>query len=329
MSNRQLTIAFDYYDHVADLANGRVRVNGVDLTCIQLHPPSTIFYRFLHFHEFDASEVSLAKYASMRSRGDDSLRAIPVFTSRVPRQSAIYVRRDGPVQRPSDLNGKRVGIPEWTQTAGVYVRGLLADEYGVDLRSVAWMQAGIDDAGRAELAELSLPEGICMTSLPDRNLGDLLTSGDVDAVIAASPPRCFRDRHPNVRRLFEDFADIERGYVAQTGIFPIMHVVAIKSAILDRDPWIAMNLFEAFEEAKNLSLVRARSIGSLFPIPWSYDAAAKAAAILGPDIWPYGLDANRTTLDAFLRYAADQGVCARRLTADELFPPEVRSRSKR
>jgi 4,5-dihydroxyphthalate decarboxylase len=329
VNKRPLTIAFDYYDHVSDLASGRVPVNGVDLTCIQLHPPSQIFYRFLHFREFDASEVSFAKYVSMRASGDDSLQAIPVFTSRVPRHSAIYVRRDGPVHEPVDLGGKRVGIPEWAQTAGVYVRGLLTSAYGVDLRTIDWVQAGIDNAGRAEHANLQLPEGITLRTAPDRNLGEMLVSGEVDAVIAASPPRCFRDGHPNVRRLFEDFADAERAYVVRTGIFPIMHVIAIQSHVLESDPWIAMNLFDAFEEAKRLSLIRARSIGSLFPIPWSYDAVRKAEEIFGSDFWPYGLEENRPTLDAFLQYAAEQGVCARRLTPDELFPPQVRSRSKR
>jgi 4,5-dihydroxyphthalate decarboxylase len=329
VNKRKLTVAFDYYDHVADLANGRVGVNGVDLTCIQLHPPSQIFYRFLHFREFDASEMSFAKYASMRANGDDSLLAIPVFTSRVPRHSAIYVRRDGPVQTPQDLNGKRIGIPEWAQTAGVYVRGFLTSDYGVDLRSIDWVQAGINDAGRAEKADLHLPAGIHVRAQPDRNLGDLLTNGDVDAVIAASPPKCFRERHPNVRRLFENFPDIERDYVKCTGIYPIMHVIAIQKHILDADPWIAMNLLDAFEEAKRLSLDRARSIGSLFPIPWAYDAVRAAEEIVGLDIFPYGLEENRRTLDAFLQYTADQGVCARRLTPDELFPENVRSRSKR
>jgi 4,5-dihydroxyphthalate decarboxylase len=265
----------------------------------------------------------------MRASGDDSLQAIPVFTSRVPRHSAIYVRRDGPVHEPVDLGGKRVGIPEWAQTAGVYVRGLLTSAYGVDLRTIDWVQAGIDNAGRAEHANLQLPEGITLRTAPDRNLGEMLVSGEVDAVIAASPPRCFRDGHPNVRRLFEDFADAERAYVVRTGIFPIMHVIAIQSHVLESDPWIAMNLFDAFEEAKRLSLIRARSIGSLFPIPWSYDAVRKAEEIFGSDFWPYGLEENRPTLDAFLQYAAEQGVCARRLTPDELFPPQVRSRSKR
>lgn len=329
MGKLRLTIATDYYDHVADLVSGRVPIAGVEPTFLQIHPPSQIFFRFLEFHEFDVSETSLAKYAALRSQGDRSLVAIPVFPSRVPRHSAIYVRSDGPVRAPRDLAGRRVGIPEWSQTAVVFVRGLLRHQYGLDLREIAWVQAGIDDAGREEKVDVELPEGIRLERIRERSLGEMLVAGEIDAAIAPNPPRAFREGDPALRRLFDDFAAAERAYVAQTGIFPIMHVIAIRGEIFERDPWIAPNLFEAFDEAKRLSQERLRRVASHVPLPWVHEAVGQAAAVIGRDFFPYGLEPNRRTLEAFLRYAHEQGVAQRLLEPEELFAPNVLARYKR
>src|SRR6478752_2961111 len=167
MSKLPLTIAVSRYDHVTDVLTGAVPVEGIDLNPLDL-PLHDIFFRFIHFKDFDVAELSMAKYVSMISQGDDSLIALPVFPSRVPRHSAIYVRRDGPVKQPADLAGRRVGVPEWAQTAGVYARGLLMHEFGVDLASIEWCQAGEDQPGRREKVELKLPPGVtvrpCSTS---------------------------------------------------------------------------------------------------------------------------------------------------------------------
>ena len=159
MSRVPLTLATGEYDHFADLKNGRVPVEGIDLTCLTLRVEE-IFFRFIVYRDFDVSEVSLAKYAAMISQGDRSLTAIPVFPSRVPRHSSIYVRRDGPVKTPADLSGRRVGVPEWAQTAAVYSRGLLAHQYGLDLAAAEWIQAGVDQPGRVEKVKLKFPDGI-------------------------------------------------------------------------------------------------------------------------------------------------------------------------
>lgn len=329
MGKLRLTIATDYYDHVADLVNERVPIAGVAPTFLQIHPPSQIFFRFLEFREFDVSEVSLAKYAALRSQDDRSLVAIPVFPSRVPRHSAIYVRSDGPVLAPEDLAGRRIGVPEWSQTAVVYVRGLMQHDYGVDLREIAWVQAGIDDAGREEKVDVELPTGIRLERIRERSLGEMLVDGELDAMIAPNPPRAFRERDPAVRRLFEDFAAAERAHAAKTGIFPIMHVVVIRGEVFERDPWVAMNLFEAFDEAKRLSQDRLRRVASHVPLPWSHEAVREAEALIGRDFFPYGIEPNRRTLDAFLQYAHEQGVARRRLTPEELFAPNVLARYKR
>lgn len=329
MGKLRLSIALDYYDHVADLVNGRVPIAGIEPTFLQIHPPSQIFFRFLNFREFDVSEISLAKYAALRSQGDLSLIAIPVFTSRVPRHSAIYVRSDGGVSSPRDLAGRRVGVPEWSQTAIVYVRGLLQHDHDLALEEIDWVQAGIDDPGRVEKVEIALPSGIRLRRVPERSLGEMLVDGEIDALIAPNPPRCFRDGDVRVRRLFEDYVALEKQSVATTGVFPIMHLVALRSEIFDRDPWIARSLFDAFDEAKRNSVERMRRVASHVPLPWSYEAAREAEALLGRDFFPYGLEPNRRTLEAFLQYAHEQGVTAKRLAPEELFPPAVLARYKR
>jgi 4,5-dihydroxyphthalate decarboxylase len=323
VSRLPLTLAISYYDHVSDLVAGRIPIEGIDLTCLSMQVEE-IFFRTFTYRDFDVSEVSFAKYASLVSQGDSPLVAIPVFPSRVPRHSSIYVRRDGPVRAPADLAGKRVGLPEWAQTASVYSRGLLMHHYGIDLASIHWIQAGVDQPGRNEKVKLNLPKGVTVTPAPDKSLSGMLVSGEIDAALTAHPPACFEARHPNIKRLFEDYLDVEMQYVRETGIFPIMHTVAIRKELLDRHPWIAMNLFKAFDEAKRRSVERMLFIGiAAVPIPWCYAHAERAQELFGDDIWPYGIEPNRKTLDAFLQYAFEQGVCHRRLAPEDLFATQV------
>jgi 4,5-dihydroxyphthalate decarboxylase len=307
---------------VADLVSGRVVPQGIDLNCLTLQIEE-IFFRELTYHEFDLCELSLAKHASLISQGDRLRSALPVFPLRLARHSSIYVRRDGPVRTPQDLKGRRVGLPEWAQTAAVYSRGLLMHEYAVSLGDVDWVQAGVNQPGRVEKVTLKLPAGVRLRSVPDKSLSELLITGEVDAVLSAHPPACFVQHHPNIGRLFDDFVDIERSYIQRTGIFPIMHVIGVRRELLDRYPWIAMNLFTAFDTAKNRSLERALFVGSRYPIPWCYESARQAQELIGEDFWPYGIEANRRTLTAFLQYAYEQGVCHRLLQPEELFAAQV------
>ena len=323
-----LVLAISEYDHVRDLICGRVVPEGMRLICLNL-PIEEIFHRFIINREWDVSEMSMAKYVSLISQNDTSLSAIPVFPSRVFRHSSLYVRRDGPVRAPADLVGRRVGVPEWAQTAAVYSRGFLTRQYDIDLASIEWVQAGVDQPGRNEKVRLRLPEGITLAPVMDATLSDMLRDGRLDAVLSARPPRCFQEKHPSIRRLFENFLEVEAAYYDETGIFPIMHVIAIRREVLERHPWAAMNLFKAFDEAKNRSLERALdATASRFPIPWSYVHAQRAQSRFGRDYWPYGIDDNRPTLDAFLQYAYEQGVCHRRLAVEELFPKQMQTTVK-
>jgi 4,5-dihydroxyphthalate decarboxylase len=323
MSEVTLTLALSGYHHTDALRTGDVAVEGVDLTVLTL-PVEEIFYRFTNFREWEASEMSFAKYIALRSRGDESLVGIPVFPSRMFRHSSIYVPRDGATD-PRELAGARIGVPEWAQTAAVYSRGLLQHEYGLALDEIAWFQAGVNDPGRTEKVVLDLPGGIELTRVPDRSLDQMLLAGELDAVLSAHPPRSIETGSPAVRRLFDDPVAVERDYAARSGIFPIMHLVAVRADVHAAHPWVASNLLTAFERAKQRSLDALREMtASRVPMPW-LQWLVDDAAQLGTDGWPYGIAGNEVTLRAFATYAAEQGVAGRVMEPEDLFPPEVRT----
>jgi 4,5-dihydroxyphthalate decarboxylase len=308
--NLPLSLAINPYDHVRDL-----RPQGIDLVTLEL-PIEEIFFRFTKFREWDVSEMSFGKVISMMSEERPEIIALPVFLSRVFRHSAIYLGKNSNLRTPKDLEGRRVGIPEWAQTAGLYVRGLLQHEYGVDLARINWYQAGLREPGRVEKVELKLPRGLRISALPDRTLLDLLVRGELDAVISA--------RALDAPRLFEDYRAAEAAYWKKTRIFPIMHVLVLRREVYERDRWIAMNLLKAFEEAKRASLARVSEFGlSHLPLPWVPDHVRQWREVAGEDFWPYGVAPNRPTLEAFLQYGFEQGVCRRRLSVEELFAPET------
>jgi 4,5-dihydroxyphthalate decarboxylase len=324
----QLTLAISYYDHMSDLLRGRVRAEGISLNTIQLQVEE-IFFRMIQFSEWDLAEFAFGKYTSLVAAGDPPFRAIPVFPSRVFRQSAIYVGARLGLRDPKELAGRRVGIPEWAQTAGIYARGYLQHHCGVRLQDIHWVQAGVNEPGRKEKVNLSLPAGVSIEPVRDRSLSDMLAVGDLDAVISAREPDAFVKGDPRVARLWPDSRPLEEAYYRETGVFPIMHVIAIKAAVLDRYPWVAMNLFKAFEESKANTLRHlGRATTSRLPFAWAFNAVADAQRIFGEDCWPYGIEPNRRTLEAFLQYSFEQGVTTRKLKVEELFPREVQAFSK-
>jgi 4,5-dihydroxyphthalate decarboxylase len=312
--NLPLTLAINPYDHVRGLAP-----QGIDLTVLEL-PIEEIFFRFTRFREWDASEMSFGKTVSLMAEAAPDIVPIPVFPSRVFRHSAIYIGEKSSIKEPKDLEGRKVGIPEWAQTAGIYVRGLLQHEYGVDLARIHWHQAGVRQPGRVEKVKLHLGEGVRITPVPDKSLAQMLGSGELDAVISA--------RDPGGKRLFEDYVSVEEPYFRKTRIYPIMHVVVLRREAYERDRWIAMNLFKAFDEARRESMQRLVEIGlSHVPMPWLAEHARRWRALAGEDFWPYGIAPNRPTLEAFVQYAHEQGITARRLKVEELFAPETRGES--
>ena len=318
-----LTLAVCDYEHVREIAQGFVRADGITLTPLIFPSIEEITFRFTRNLEWDVSELSFGKYISLTSQGAAPMVAIPVFPSRVHRHSAIYVRADRGIKTAKDLEGRTVGIPEWAQTAGIYVRGFLAEEYGVDLRKIRWVQAGVNEPGRAEKVELKLPAGIRCDPRPDASLSGMLASGEIDAVISARAPEAFAP-NGSVVRLFPNYRAEEERFFKKTGIFPIMHLITIRRTVFERHPWIAMNLFKMFDEAKRRCLNRLRDFTcARIPLPWAAAIADEIAAGYGPDPYPYGIQESRPTIEAFCRYAHDQGVAHRRMSLDDLFPREV------
>jgi 4,5-dihydroxyphthalate decarboxylase len=325
MPDLRLTLAIGDYLHTRELAAGRIRPEGIDLTVLN-HPFETIAFRFLATQEWEISEFSLATYCTLTAQGDRRMVGLPVFPSRVFRHGSIYLTGSSPIKSAADLKGRRIGIPQWTQTAVTYVRGFLQHEAGVPLTSIDWVQAGVNDAGRKEMATFELPPGFKLTSVQDKSLGELLLAGHIDAMISARPPNVFLNGRHGVRRLIPDYRAQERAYFQKTGIFPIMHVIVMRRDAYEANRWIARNLLEAFEKAKRACLPELyQGQTSFLPTAWGNDHVEETNRLLftDGDPWPYGIERNRKTLEPFLAFCHEQGVTRRLLAVEELFPKEV------
>ena len=286
-STLALTLAVSDYDHARDLTGGLIRPEGIALTSLIL-PIEEMAYRWLKNWEFDAAETSFAKFVTLAGTGagagaaSSPLVGLPVFLVRTFRHASIYIRRDSGIAAPKDLEGRSVAIPEWAQTAGVYVRGMLSEHHGVALDKVRWVQAGVNEPGRVEKVRFALPPSISYEPRPDRSISEMLASGEVDAAITARPPESFLQGHPRVSRLFPNFRTEEEAYFDATRIFPIMHIVALRRAVFEAHPWVARNLLTAFEKAKDAAVARVTDItASHVPLPWGAAVAGAGAAPQG------------------------------------------------
>ncbi len=320
-----LDLACGDYDRIAPLHDGTVRPEGIDLTVIPFERPEEIFWRMLIHGEFDVSEMSLGSYVAGRARGDFPFIAIPVFPSRVFRHSAAYVNVDAGIERPEDLKGKRVGIPEYQMTATIWLRGILEDDYGVRPADLHWLAGGQEHPGRREKVALTLPPEVRLERIPeDRTLSPMLEAGEIDALFTARMPEPFRRRSPRVRRLFPNYRQVEADYFRRTRIFPIMHTIVIKQAVYEQHPWVAQSLFKAFVAAKARCAEQLYDTGALrYMLPWVMDDYEDARDLMGEDFWPYGLEANRHTLETFVRYSHAQGITSRAVDPAELFAKET------
>jgi 4,5-dihydroxyphthalate decarboxylase len=318
--NIHLTIATDDYDHVRDFRLGEVEAAGIDTTWLVMGFHE-IFARFIANREWDVSEMSFAKFAAEVTRPDADIIGLPVFLRREFRSAIFYVNRRKGITELADLRGKCVGLPEWAQTATVYTRGHLQHDVGIALREIEWVQAGTNEVGRTEKVAMALPDGIRITRVADKTLNDMLVAGEIDCIMGATPPSAF-GHDPDVVRLFADPRAADERYYAKLKVYPIMHVVAMRRALLEPHPWIARNLFNAFNEAKRRSQTRLRQARTL-PLPWLADHAALMDRTFGGDFFPYGIEENRTTLELFLRYAHEQGIAHRAVRPEDVFPAGI------
>lgn len=319
MSRLHLSLACWDYDRVKALQDGRVRPEGIDVNFLPLRVEET-FFRQLRSREFDVAELSLSSYLLTLNSPRPPFVAIPVFPSRFFRHQSIYVNSESGIRSPADLVGKRVGIPEYQMTAGVWQRGILSEEYGVPVDSVRYFVGAIEERGREEKIPLQLPPNIDITAIPpDTNLSAMLADGELDAVYSASQPSCY-GRAPHVRHLFENFKEVEKEYYRRTRIFPIMHTIVLKRDLYERHPWVARSLTKAFEAARDIAYDDLRERSALKTmLPWLQDHVRETVGALGEDYWPYGIEPNRVILEKFARYSHDQGLAERVYTVEEMF----------
>lgn len=323
MSRLRLTLACGDYDRTRALEEGTVRADGIDLTYLRL-PVEETFFRMLRHREFEVAELSLSSYVISLRHDPPPFVAIPVFTSRSFRHGSIYVNADAGITTPEDLRGKRVGTPEFQLTAGVWIRGILAEHHGVPVDSVTYLTGGQERPGRIEKVPLTLPATIRVMRIPEgRTLSGMLVDGEIDALYTPRIPGPFAARDPRVRRLFGDVVAAEQAYYAATKIFPIMHVVVIRRDVYDRHRWVAQSLYKAFVQARDDARDRLYDSSALrFMLPWLNQHLEETERLMGADYWSYGLEANHSALATFLRYHHEQGLSERLLHPRDLFAPE-------
>ena len=308
----QMTLACGDYEIVRALKQGEVKAAGIELTMLTDMDSTTRHWRMIRDHEFDVCELSLSSYLMARAR-DQDLTAIPVFLHRRFRHGFVFVNTDAGIHRPSDLIGRKVGTGSFQATANVWMRGILEHEHGVPHKQLHWVAAQEETVPFAA-------DGLRLMRIPaGKSLSSMLLTGELDAVMHTDVIAPIRDRHPRVRRLFDNYKEFEIAYYRKTGIFPIMHTTAIKREIVERHPWVPASLMRAFEQAKTIAYGRMEN-PRIVPLAWFQTALEEQQALLGSDPWAYGLDeVNRYNLQTLIQYSHEQGLIERLVPVDALF----------
>ena len=322
MTSVNISIACGDYDRVRAIKERRVPVDGCEVTFIPMGPEE-LFFRALRYAEFDVAELSFNSYMMLTARGECPYVAIPVFPSRMFRHSAVYIRTDCGIEKPEDLKGRVVGVPEYQQTANVWMRGILAEEYGVRDSDIRWRTGGQEEPGRDERTPLSPPPGVDIAPIPaDRYLSEMMLAGEIDAFMTARAPSVWLDRRPNIARLWPDYMTVERDYYRRTGIFPIMHLVGVRRDVVEKHNWLPASLLKAFTAARDIALAELPEVAALnVTLPWIDVFQAEVQSFMGADYWRYGIDDCRHEIETLIRYSVDQGLLARPLTVEDIFHP--------
>ena len=326
-----ITISGYAFDHIKALADGRVKVKG----CNAMFQPGKIGDLNTHVFsgpkELEVTEVGLSPYMlAYANEGFRDYSLIPVFPLRLFRHKSVFIHTDRGINRPEDLKGRRVGTPGYSSTSLTWIRGFMQHEYGVNPEDVEWVVSATDssarDAGKVSKQESVLPEGVTVRVGPEgKDESDMLVDGDVDALFHAAEPRAFAEGHPKIERLFKDSRAVERDYFARTGIFPIMHVVAMRNDVIDAHPWLPEAVFTAYSESKRIQYDKMRMQWIYGTMPWFGQEFEETRSLMGENFWPYGIEKNRTSLEALFRYSHEQGLARKRLTIEELFHPTAMS----
>jgi 4,5-dihydroxyphthalate decarboxylase len=321
MSKPTITFACGLYDRMVALYTGEVKPVGFDLNFIAINDPRQIFDRMAGRQEFDASEMSSSEFIARTSAGQNPFVALPVFASRVFRHSTITVNRKSGIRTPKDLEGKRVGTPLYTQTAAIFIRGLLQHEYGVDLSTIHWVQGAMNTAGsHGNPSALPLLKNAdIQINKSGKSLSELLDAGEIDAIAATTLPPAMR-HNPDIQRLFPNYREVEKEYFKKTKIFPIMHLIALRRDVHEKYPFVATSLYNALCESRKAALELMRYTGALrYMLPWLAADLDEIDEVFGGDPWPYGVEANRPTLEAMVTYMAEQSMIAKAMPIEDLF----------
>ncbi|HEY9280194.1 MAG TPA: ABC transporter substrate-binding protein [Eoetvoesiella sp.] len=329
MSKLKISLSCGDYDRTRALFDGRAPIEGCDVTAVPLEPEEA-FHRAFRYQEYDVTEISMSSHMMTTARGDNEYIGIPAFISRVFRQSGIYIRTDRGINKPEDLRGKTIGVPEYQITANVWIRGILEDEYGIKPSDIKWVRGGVEEPGRGERSPIDLDPSISLTQIPDdKSLSGMLESGEIDGYIGARAPSCFLRGAPNVGRLFGNYIEAEQDYFRRTKIFPIMHMVGIRKSLVEENPWLPVSVYKAFIKAKALAVKELDEICHLaVTLPWMVHHHNAARELMGDDYWPFGLDANRHVVETFSRYHFEQGLSKRKVAPEELFAESALDLSK-
>lgn len=309
---RHLTVACGDYDINHALATGGATARGLSLTVLRMPSPER-HRRMARHREFDVCELSMATYLAILGTGDRSLVAIPAFPHRRFRHGFIFVAERADIATPADLNGRRVGLRTWQTTAGLWARGILQDEHGVDLQSIEWVTQDAEDVPMEPDRVPGLrrvPEGGSVVGM--------LRAGDLDALIYPEAPVGV----PGIRRLFADSRAAEIAYYQRTGIFPIMHTVVVRRELVDEMPWMPREVLEAFRRSKQIAFEAMRDPRRV-SLAWWREALEQQEEVLGPDPWAYDYERNRAALETIVRYAHEQGMLPEPLPARDLFVPST------
>ncbi|MCW4458940.1 hypothetical protein [Microbacterium sp. MPKO10] len=334
MSVQRLKMASLEYDQFRALDDRTVGVEGAELEIEHPRIVTEVFERMIRDHDFDLAEMGMTYYLRTLEFDDPPFIALPVFPARVFRHSAIFVNADSGIRRPKDLEGRRIGeFATYGHDAGVWAKGALADDFGVDPTASSWVVGGLDRAIAPidYIPFLHPPQTDVSLARPGADLGTMLEAGEIDALISGNVPQAVLNGSPKVRRLFPNYGRVEREYFARTGIFPIAHVMVMKREAVAADPTLASRIYRALEASRAIALndYRAGRVTNFVEsmLPWLNELVELGTDVLGPDPWAYGIEANRTTIDTFLRYHWEQGLSTRRITVDEIFAASLRDTS--
>ena len=321
-----ITVAGYTYDRVAALIDGRVPIGDCDVTFKESGIGDLNTHVFSGPQTIEVTEIGLHPYMlAVANNGFRGYSLIPVFPLRLFRHKSVYIRTDRGIKSPEDLRGRTIATPGYSSTSLTWLRGIVQHEYGVSPEEIKWFVSAKDSSagatGSVSKQESMVPKGLSVSKGPaGKDESDMLESGEVDALFHAAEPRAYIEGHPKVARLFPDFRKAERAYFKKTGIFPIMHAVAIRNNLIDQHPWLPKAVFDAYSRAKNLMYDHLKKMGwATISLPWVAQEIEETRALMGDNYYSYGIKPNRKALESLFQYSHEQGLASKKLTIEELF----------